>query len=299
MPGITTSIVIAGAGVVVAVATARADKRRRVAMLRHVGERRSGTLDTGGLFGNPQLHIRFHDGVELTISMWSARHGRYTEYNAILPPPGLPECKVSPAGLAGRMGRALGVQDIHTNNDAFDAAFIVKGDDEVLVRRLWSRKRAQTMTLAFPTSRLECGGVRAMLLQPVIESVEQVETGIDLILELARSDPYGQGVLGDLPEAEVKHGDRFLEVELPGPSPIRIGPAEREGGVRTCARTVAIGSLPPGAETQVTALGATLEQTEQELRIWWPSIETDVRRLTAAADLLRQLASGPSLGVFR
>lgn len=300
MPGITTSIVIAGAGIVVAVATARADKRRRVAMLRQVGERRSGMLDTGGLFGNPRLEINFHDGIELTVSMWSTKHGKYTEYNAVLPPPGLPVFAVAPAGFTGTVARALGFDfDIETGNEQFDKQFVVRGKDALVLRRLWSRARAQEMALAFPTSRLECDATRIKLLQPIIESVDQVELGIELVLELARCDPYGQHVLGELPEAQVKHGDRFLSVELPGPSRITIGPVEREGTVRTCARTAAIGALPDDAATQVTSLGASLEQTEHELQIWWPSVEAEPRRLTAAAQVLRRLASGPSLGVFR
>jgi hypothetical protein len=294
-----TSLLIVGGAVALTVATARSDKRRRVKILRAVAERRRAELDTGGWFGNPLLSLRLHDGIRLRISMWSTKHGRYTEYAAALPPPGLPACKVVPVSLTGRVGKALGAQDIEIEDGTFNQAFIVKGDDPAVVRRLWSRPYAQDMALAFTTSRLECDERSIKLLQPIIESVGQVELGIDLVLDLARADPYGQHVLGELPEASIKHGDRFVEVELPGPSRVRVGPVERAGIVRTCVRTSAVGPLPDEAETQVTALGATLQQTEHELQIWWPSVETDMRRLTSAVDVLRRLAGAPSLGVFR
>lgn len=298
MPAITSLLIVGGA-VAVTVATARSDKRRRVKILRAVAEQRRGELDTGGWFGNPLLQLRLHDGISLRISMWSTKHGRYTEYSAALPPPGLPVCKLIPATLTGRLGKALGAQDIEIGDATLNETFLVKGYDPAIVRRLWANDSVRDLARAFPTSRLECDATSIKLLQPVIENAAQVEVGIDLVVELARCDPYAQHVLGELPEAAVKHGERFLEVELPGPSRVRVGPVERDGAVRTCVRTAAVGPLPDGAETQVTVLGATLEQTEHELQIWWPSVEADARKLTAAVDVLRRLASGPSLGVFR
>jgi hypothetical protein len=175
----------------------------------------------------------------------------------------------------------------------------VKGDDPEVVRRLWPSERALEMAFAFANCQLECDHATIKLTRPRIEDVDEVERDIDLLLDLARCDPYGLNVLADLPEASLRHGDRFLHVELPGPSRIEVGPVERDGVVRTCARTAAVGVVPDEAATLVTAQGATLEQTEHEVRIWWPSIEVDPRRLIVATDLLRQLASGPSLGVFR
>jgi len=294
-----TSLLIVGAGVAVAAFTARGEKRRRTAIMRAVAERRHGTLEPGGWFGNPLLEITHGDGIEIRVSMWSTKHGRFTEYNAIIPAPGLPVCRVAPTGFTGRVGKVLGAQDIEVGLVAFDETFVVKGDDPAVVRRLWPTARARDMALAFRTSRIECDASTIKLLQPVIESAEQIESGIDLVLGLARSDPFGLTVLGELPEAKLRHGDRFVQALLPGPSRIQIGPVEQGGIVRTCARTAAIGPLPPDAVTSVSALGATLETSDQELTISWPSVEDDPRRLTAAAELLRRLASGPSLGVFR
>ncbi len=268
-------------------------------MLRTVAERRNGSFDPGGWFGNPRVEIRHGDGIEIRVSMWSTRNSRCTEYLANIPAPGLPICKVSPTSFSASVGRVFGFQDIDVGVESFDRAFMVKGDDPEVVKRLWPNARALEMVFAFASSQLECDHATIKLTRPLIEGVEQVERDLDLILDLARSDPYGLNVLGDLPEASLRHTDRFLQVELPGPSRITIGPVDQGGVVRTCARTAAMGAVPDDAETLVTAVGATLEQTEHELRLWWPGIEADPRRLTAAADVLRRLASGPQLGVFR
>lgn len=299
MAGLST-ILIVGASVAIGAYGARTDKRRRTAVLRTIAERRRGTLDTGGWFGNPLVDIDLSDGVEIRISMWSTKHGKFTEYSVTLPSPGLPAFDLEPPGVLDRITQALGTQDITTGDHDFDQAFVLEGRDAGAIRRVWRSARTRRLAVAYRSSRLKCEGSRMRLLQPVIESVEQVETGIDLLLELARCDPYAFAVLDELPEGDVHStAGGFHEAELPGPSRIRIGPLQRDGIVRSCARTAALGALPPDAETQVTALGATLEQTDAEVRIWWPSVEDDVRRLTAAADLLRRLASGPALGVFR
>ena len=295
-----TSLIIVGGGITVAAFTARGEKRRRIGVLRTVSERHHGSLDLGGLFGNPQLHLRFGDGIEIRVSMWSTKNERYTEYKAIVPAPGLPVCKVAPTGFTGWVGKVLGAQDIEVGHAAFDDAFTVKGDDPGVVRRLWPKLRAQDMAYVFASCQFQCDLSTIKLIQPLIATVEQAELAIELILDVARCDPYGLNVLTDLPEASLRHGDRFLQVELPGPTRIMLGPIDTDGIVRTCARTASIGgTVPADAETLVTAQGATLEQTEHELRIWWPSVESDPRRLTAAIDILRHLAGGPSLGVFR
>jgi len=295
-----TSLLILGAGVTVAAYTARGEKRRRLAILRYVAQQRNGTLDVGGWFGNPRLEMRQRDGTEVTVSMWSTKHGAFTELDALIPAPGLPRCKLVPAGFTGGLAKALGAQDIEIGHPAFDDAFNVKGEDGVVIRRVFARARARELALLVPKSRLECDGSRIKLLQPVIESVEQVGAGIDLVLELARSDPYGLHVLGELPEAQlVRETTGLVRAQVPGPSPILVGPAFTGGLVRTCVRTAATGTLPPDAETLVTPTGGYLEQTPLELRIWWRGIETDRRRLGAAIDLLRRLSSAPAQGVFR
>ncbi len=278
------------------------EKRRRAAILRRVSEERDGTLDVNGVFGDPSVTVRFHDGIEMKISMFTREKKGHTEYKIIVPAPGLPTFKLGPPGVTDRVkvALAIGLRDITVGVKGFDEAFVLEGRDAGAIERVWSEARARQMAGAFASSRIECEGAVLRLLQPVIESAAQVDLGIALLLELARSDPYGQHVLADLPEGSLrKTDDGFYEVELPGPSRIFVGPQEWSGYVRTCAWTAAIGAVSTDAETQVTALGATLEQTETELRICWPSVEADVRRLTAAVDLLRRLATGPQLGVFR
>jgi hypothetical protein len=295
-----SSLLIIGGGIAVASFAARSEKRRRRAILTYIAKTRHGSLDAGGWFGNPRLQLSQRDGFDLTISMWSTKHGAYTEYNATLLSPGLPECRVTPTGFTGEVAKALGAQDIEIGHGAFDDVFTVKADDAPAVKRMWSRSRARELALLHPKSRLECDGARLKLLQPVIDDVEQVETGIALILELAQSDPFGMKILGELPEAQLARDVRgFVRAQVPGPSPILVGPVARGKVVRTCVRTAAIGTLPPDAEALVAPTGGALEQTATELQIWWPAIETDRRRLLAAVDAVRRLSVGPAQGVFR
>jgi hypothetical protein len=252
------------------------------------------------LFGAPSVKLRFPDGVEMKISLTTSRRKDHTEYNVTIPAPGLPTFRLTPADVTDRIKEAVGARDIAVGVHGFDEAFMLEGRDAGAIERMWPDARARLMAGAFAWSRIDCDGATLRLLQPVIESAAQVDLGIGLVLELARSDPYGQHVLGELPEVSLHTTvDSFYEARLPGPSRISVGPQMRDGYVRTCAWTAAIGAVSADAETQVTALGATLEQTETELRICWPSVQADVRRLTEAVELLRRLASGPQLGVFR
>ena len=122
------------------------------------------------------------------------------------------------------------------------------------------------------------------------------------MISLAQADPYGIAALRKLPEAVMRTGEKFPQAHLPGPQPIIVGPIERDGIATTCARTAATlaGELPAATRPLVASLGTgKVEQTDHETRVCWPTIETDERRLVAAVELLRTVAMGPSLGVFR
>ena len=90
-----------------------------------------------------------------------------------------------------------------------------------------------------------------------------------------------------------------MRAQVPGPSPILVGPVPRGKVVRTCARTAPVGTLPGAAPSLVMPTGGSLVSTATELQIWWDGIETDKRRLIAAIELLRRLSLPPAQGVFR
>jgi hypothetical protein len=242
------------------------------------------------------------DKIRVEVTLWSTKHASFTEYWAHLPRPGSVQFKITPSHVGSRLTRLLGAQDVEIGHPEFDAIFVVKTRDEAVLRRLWTTDRARKMFLVFDTTQVDCDGEVLHMLEPRIESVEQIAAGVELLLDLARADPFGLSVLRRLPEASLAVTERFPYAVVPGPHPIHIGPIERDGHTVTCARTAATasGQPPPAATGLLAALGeGKLEIGEAETRVCWPAIEDDPRRLVAAIDLLRLLVTGPSLGAFR
>jgi hypothetical protein len=300
-PAIVVKLLAAGAMTVVAALTMRADHRRRVALLRALVERRGGTLNTASAIWTLELQ----DGIRLEISFYTSKHSNETIYWVHVPPPGTAWFKIGSAALTDFVGKLFGADDIELGDPAFDDKYVVKARDPAAVRRMWTRERMRELERHFATARIESDGMVVNLREPAhARTVDALEQGIDFLLRLVSSDPFGLNALSALPEAVMRQGDRFAYAELPGPQPILVGPHEIDQVARTSAWTAAVGDpkaeLPPGAEELLIAIGTgTLRRTDHEVRVMWPTIETDQRRLVSAIELLRMLATGPRLGVFR
>ena len=63
--------------------------------------------------------------------------------------------RLSPQGFFSVLGKLVGMQDIEVGSPNFDAAFIIKGNNEFKVRDLFANPKIRQMILAQPTIRLE------------------------------------------------------------------------------------------------------------------------------------------------
>lgn len=104
-------------------------------------------LDAGGgfmdnLFGG-QRHAGVHRGVPVGVRRTTegGRNNRqeYTVYEAKLGPDAPAGLKVVPEGFTGSIGNMLGLQDIQIGDDILDPTFVIKGENEVEVRRYLGR----------------------------------------------------------------------------------------------------------------------------------------------------------------
>lgn len=303
MPGpvFIKAVVVAIVGGIGLIAT-HYKKRWASTVLLAVAESRGGSVA-----GN--VYTVTLEGVELEVTFFSYKSARQTQYEAKLPPPGTPWFKITP-GKVGRVGQLFGAQDIELGDPTVDDQFVVKARDPATVRRLWTRECIRDLNALWKPEIVSDGTTVHLREGRIHTSAQAIVQGIDFLLRLARADAFGLQSLSTLPEAVVHAGgtrdedNRFGYMEVPGPQPIYVGPIEREQIARTSAWTNTAGDptaeLPAGAAELVNATGeGQLTRTETELRVTWPSIETDERRLIAAIDLLRLLSSGARVGVFR
>ena len=203
----------------------------------------------------------------------------------------------------------------------FQDDFAIEGDRRTLAR-IWGPSEARLMLRFFASGRLSGHRDRIELRQRVGRvSPEWVEAGLDLVLRLARSDPFGLRELRELAGARDSTGGDLPGVVIDGPFPISIGPVQLEGRTVTEARaelstTVepgelaveadrplrgpALHDLPAHAVEQLGRIGsAHVDWTRREAVIRWHEIEGDRRRLESAIEFLRILGRPPARGVFR
>jgi hypothetical protein len=283
-----------GGTIAVSVLFSRREKRRQRALLAKVGEKYGAAVQVPAI-GNPFLQLTRDDGTTIVIKTWQTDGDQTTEIVARIAAPGLPQCRILPPG--SNTLKAFR-QDIEIGDPVFDDTFKVKGEDPVLVQRMWREPHVRALALRVNGTYVESNGRDVKVLQDVSARAVHIEAGIELVFELVRSDPYGMGVLAELPEAQIRRDpDGFAQAHLPGL--VIVGPYSNGEVVRTCVRTARGGELAVDAATLVTEAGASLQVADDELRIWFSGIETDVARLTAAAELARRLSSPPAHGVFR
>jgi hypothetical protein len=292
------------------------ERRRRYALMIEVAHHRRGHADSGGLFGNPSAEIA-SDGVVIRVHT-TTKHDGYTEWTAQVPHPGTVAFRVRPA-----LGASSARDVVVGTHDGFDDRFVVETPDPGAVRRVWTESNAKVMTIWFGTSTLRSSGHELALTRPrVAVEPRDIERGIDLLLDIARTDTWGIQALRSLDDATFHDdGSPFPYATIAGPGQIRIGPellgqraatrARAQGHTASGTAVVDIVDglptdageptpLPPYVAHYAHALGtAHIGWSEREISITWPGIETDPRRLQSAISLLRELARAPAMGVFR
>lgn len=293
---VATVLVAACAAVLGLLAQRESGRRREV--LRQVADRHGGRVDAAS-WGGARLEVTI-DGVSIQVEMWSTKHAEATEWHAQLPAPGTVGFDFFREGIAGAIGKALGGQDVVLGTDAaFDREYVVRTRDAAALRRVLSPATTlRTLRAAYPEGlHVGCDGRRLDLRWPrIARSTDPVDTGIDLVMAIARADVFGLAALRALAGARLHTGDSELPYAvIDGPGDIVIGPAWIDDQLVTRARAATArapkttGSLP----------GCRIEQVADAVTITWSAIETDPAILGEAIALLQQLARPPSQGVFR
>ena len=242
-------------------------------------------------------------------------------WKAALPAPGTARFKLFPRSEKSLASIALGLDEIETADRAFDDHFVMRSPAPAHVRALWTEALRALALHQFRTATLSSTGAELELrVRGVAHTVANVERGIELLLAIARVDVFGLDVLRSLPDAVLAPSEQ-PGVYVKGPGAIWIGLHEASRHVRvTRARGDASGlapfpplrvaldrtdaaelaPLPERLRARARELGdARIENAGGEVSITWDEIERTPERLVAAIELLRGLAGGPSLGVFR
>ena len=112
----------------------------------------------GGFWKGDKVQAQYGDWT-VTLDTYTESSGKNsTTYTRIRAPyvnrDGL-RFEVYRAGLFSGMGRALGMQDIEIGEPAFDEAFVLKGNNEAQVRRLFKNPLIRQLLEAQPAVHLE------------------------------------------------------------------------------------------------------------------------------------------------
>lgn len=221
-----------------------------------------------------------------------------------LPDPGLPAFRITDEGFGSFMAGLVGGQDIQTGVPNFDYAYRVRSPEPEELLRVWTTQWCQYLLTHLPgaTARgkhdhLELRLIRAVYPDAPIPTLDEdtIVHAVALAVGLAHAEVYGAAELRTLPEAVYRErSERGPHVELPGPSPITVGPVRTRAGVGTRAEIQGVLADPTPSFP-----GATLQQDGDRVTVTWPGIERDPARLLAAVELLRGLRSPSSEGAYR
>ena len=221
-----------------------------------------------------------------------------------LPEPGLPAFRITDEGFGSFMAGLVGGQDIQTGVPNFDYAYRVRSPEPDELLRVWTTERCQYLLthVSGATARgkhdhLELRIVRGVYPDGAIPNLDDdtIVHAVTLAVGLAHAEVYGAAELRALPEAIYRERrERGPHIELPGPSPITVGPVRTRAGVVTRAEMQGVLSDPAPPFQH-----ATLHQDGDVVAVTWPGVERDPARLLAAVELLRGLRSPSSEGAYR
>jgi hypothetical protein len=126
-------IVLVVIGIVIALAVSQ--HRQRLSLLDVVARRFQGRMEGGDLFSSPRLRLQFQKQPAVVKFVRVGKHNTHTQFSIAWPNRAL-RCEVYPQDLLGGMRKLLGVEDIEIGSLAFDAAYIISGNDPAEVRAL-------------------------------------------------------------------------------------------------------------------------------------------------------------------
>jgi len=287
--------------------------------LEELARRRNGLMFRAGSRTSSFVEIR-EDAVHISVRPSGGIFGLSATWTAELEDPGV-VFRIFP-----RRAAVLFSNKVLTGDRDFDRLFLMDGDDPDMVRRLWTSKARAILIKRFPDCRMSgsaATGVIELVHGKQFPGADVLVSGVDLLLEMVRADPYGLRVLRNLEGArrDPGRGRRLPGVVMDSPGKIRVAPEWVDGRTSTGARgdvaaalepdavRVADGvvldateadGLPGDARHQLPMLGtARVEWTQLEATVRWTAVETDPQRLQAAVDILRVLGRPPAAGVFR
>lgn len=273
----------------------------RAALMRDAAKRLGATVEE-----TPRSIWLAKNGVTVTASIHDvAELGPRLELRAIPLPPGLPRFRVYPEGFKSFASKVVGVKEIEIGLAAFDVQYMIKGEDEELVRQALTSERCMAMLDGFREAELLCKGdvvtlTRQGLFSEVTISDDLIDRGFTFLFDLGSADLYGNALLRDLPDATFRSA-ALPYVDIEGPGEIRVGFGRRRKRLFTQARALVpnLGELPKRAVDRAGALGATVDHKDDQVIMAWPAIVRDPAPLVESIELLRSLLTGPREGVFR
>ncbi|KAB3526332.1 DUF3137 domain-containing protein [Alkaliphilus serpentinus] len=117
-----------------------------------------GEFLEGSIFKPSMVQVAFR-GWNITLDTYTVSHGKSsTTYTRIRAPfvstQGF-HFKIYKKGLFSDLGKMLGMQDIITGNEDFDENYIIKGNNEELVKGLFSSVEIRTLIEEQPKMTLE------------------------------------------------------------------------------------------------------------------------------------------------
>jgi hypothetical protein len=131
LPFLLILLVIIGIAVVLIVS----QHHRRSQLLDLVARRFHGRLDGGDLFSAPRLRLQFQGQPAVLRFIRVGKHSIHTQFSITWSSRTL-RCEIYPQDVMGGLRKLLGVQDIEIGSPAFDAAYIISGNDAAAVREL-------------------------------------------------------------------------------------------------------------------------------------------------------------------
>ena len=223
------------------------------------------------------------------------------------------------SGVSPRTEHAFAGQDLVVGaDDDFDDRYIVRGQDPLLLRRMWSAEACRAL-LAIPGATV-VGSPHGFEIERRGEALTtgELERGLELVAALDAGDLFGIEALRALGGYQAPAG-RFDErqppcASPPGPGEVTVVPVFVRGAAVTRAvavgRSEQVGDGGPLVDLDLTAAGlpaglprrvgdGELAQVSGELWLTWPQIVRDVAALRAGVELVRGLLRAPPEGPYR
>lgn len=168
-------------------------RKSQIRAWQEVAARAGLACEEGGLLRFPAVHgtYRGHE-LEMYIHQHTSGTGknRHTSTSTRIAmtvdnPAGL-HLDLSGEGALGKIGKRLGAQDIQVGDAEIDRRFMIKGDMEDEIRRIFASETLREKLLALPSLNLELDGTILRYEKPGVETGAERLTGLfDLMAELA------------------------------------------------------------------------------------------------------------------